>query len=347
MLPGMELRQLRHFVAVAEDGNISRAAKKIFLTQPALSRQIKALEDEIGQCLLERQAHSIRLTPAGDALLREAPGLLRHAEQVLEAVRAAGRRVRLRVGYAPSLAAGMLSSAVETFTQTHPNARVELFDLSTAEMLAGLENDKLDVALSVGQQRETRGLTWTPLVRAPWQLAVNRNHPLARRSQVTPAEVAREPLLIFCQRDYPEYWEIITGWLRDHRHRPRIAGEYDGVDSLMSAVESGLGVAVVSARTALRVPARVRLKKLSAAPEPLCVAVGHRADKADDQPLAVFVEELRKAAPALAQASAPFLHASPAKLHKLRPGGPFSNKPSRPRPGAVARADFRSAGRCA
>jgi LysR family transcriptional regulator, benzoate and cis,cis-muconate-responsive activator of ben and cat genes len=300
MLPGMELRQLRYFVAVAEAGNISRAAKRIFLTQPALSRQIKALEDEIGQCLLERQAHSIRLTPVGEALLREARDLLQHTEQVLERVRAAGRGVRLRVGYAPSLAAGILSAAVGSFTQTHRNAQVELFDLSTAEMLAGLEGDKLDVALSVGQPRETRGLKWTPLLRAPWQLAVSQNHPLARRWRVTPADVAREPLLVFCQRDYPEYWDIITSWLRGHQHRPRIVGEYDGVDSLMAAVESGLGVAVVATRTAHHVPERVRLKQLSAAPEPLCIAAGHRANRADDRPLAVFVEELRKAAPALA-----------------------------------------------
>lgn len=300
MLAGMELRQLRYFVAVAEEGNISRAAKKIFLTQPALSRQIKALEDDIGQCLLERQAHSIRLTPVGEALLREARDLIQYAEQVLERVRAAGRGVRLRVGYAPSLAAGMLSAAVANFTQTHPNAHVELFDLSTEEMLAGLEKDKLDVALSVGQQRETRGLKWTPLMRAPWQLAVNRSHPLARRSQVTPAEVAREPLLVFCQRDYPEYWDIITGWLRQHRQRPHIAGEYDGLESLMAAVESGLGVALLTSRTAHRVPKRVRLKKLSAAPEPVCIAVGHRDNRVDDQPLAVFVGELRRAASALA-----------------------------------------------
>jgi len=300
MLPGMELRQLRYFVAVAEDGNISRAAKRIFLTQPALSRQIKSLEDEIGQCLLERQAHSIRLTPVGEALLREARELLQHAEQVVERVRAAGSGVRLRVGYAPSLAAGLLSAAVENFTQAHPNARVELFDLSTEEMLEGLENDKLDVALSVGQQRGTRGLKWTPLRRAPWQLVVNRNHPLARRSQVTPAEVAREPLLVFCQRDYPEYWDVITGWLRHHKLRPQIAGEYDGLESLMAAVESGLGVALLTSRTAHRVPERVRLKKLSAAPEAVCIAVGHRDDRSDDKPLAVFVEELRKAAAALA-----------------------------------------------
>lgn len=296
----MELRQLRHFVAVAEAGSISRAAKKIFLTQPALSRQIKALEEEIGQCLLERQAHSIRLTLAGATLLREARDLLQHAEQTLERVRAAGRGLCLRVGYAPSLAAGMLSVAVENFTQRHPNARVELFDLSTAEMLAGLESDKLDVALCVGHQHQKRGLTWTPLVSAPWRLAVNRNHPLVRRSQVTPSEVATEPLLVYSQRDYPEYWDAIAGWLRDHGQRPRIAGEYDGAENLMAAVESGLGVAVVTTQMARLFPNRARLLTLASAPEPVRIAVGHRANRAGDKPLAVFVEELRKAAPALA-----------------------------------------------
>jgi DNA-binding transcriptional LysR family regulator len=296
MVPGMELRQLRYFVAVAEQGNISRAAKSIFLTQPALSRQIKALEEEVGQCLLERQAHSIRLTPVGEALLREAHDLLLHAEQVLERVRSTGSGPRLRVGYAPSLAAGLLSVAVGNFTQAHPNTHVELFDLSTAEMLAGLESEKLDVALCVGQQRQTRGLKWTPLVRAPWRLAVNRNHPLARRSQVTPLQVAGESLLVYCQRDYPEYWDTITGWLHDHRQRPRIAGEYDGAENLMAAVESGLGVAVVTTQMARLFPKRVQLITLSSAPEPVCIAAGRRANRADDKPLAVFVEELRKAA---------------------------------------------------
>lgn len=296
----MELRQLRYFVAVAEIGNISRAARKIFLTQPALSRQIKALEEEIGQCLLERQAHSIRLTRFGEALLREARDLLQRADALPERIRAAGQSVRLRVGYAPSLASGLLSIAVEQFKQKHPTAGVELFDLSTQEMLAGLENDSLEVALTVGQDRNHRGLKWARLIRAPWRLAVNRQHSLAQRSRVTPAEIAREPLLAFCQRDYPEYWEIITRWLREHGQRPALAGEYDGVSSLLAAVESGLGVALVTTRTARLIPERVRLTSLSAAPEPLCIAAGLRASRAAEKPLAVFIEELRLAAQAIA-----------------------------------------------
>ena len=298
MLAVMELRQLRHFVAVAETGNISAAAKKIFLTQPALSRQIKALETEIGQCLLERRAHSVHLTPVGEGLLREARELLQHADQVLERVRGAGRGVRLRVGYAPSLASGILSLAVENFTRAHPDAKVELFDLSTGEMLSELESNRLDIILTVARDAGTRGLKWTPLVRTTWKLAVNRKHSFARRPRIAPVEMSRDPLLAFCQRDYPEYWELITGWLTEHRQHPEIAGEYDGAESLMTAVESGLGVAVVTDRTAQLFKNRARFKMLSPGPKPLCIAAGYRTDRGDQKPLAVFVEDLRVAAQA-------------------------------------------------
>lgn len=292
----MELRQLRYFVAVAETGNISRAARKIFLTQPALSRQIKALEEEIGLCLFERQAHSIQLTPTGEALVREARELLRHADEVIERVRSAARGVRLRVGYAPSLSAGILSAAVGNFTQAHQNARVELCDLSTAQMLAGLESGDLDVVLCVGPPRASRGLTWTPLAQGAWRLAVGRNHPFARRSRVTPAEVAAEPLLVFSRRDYPEYWEHLTTWLHAHRQHPATTDEYDGAENLMAAVEAGLGVALVTTQMARLFPNRARLVSLSAAPEPLPIAVGYRTDRAENKPLAVFIAELRQAA---------------------------------------------------
>jgi DNA-binding transcriptional LysR family regulator len=133
-------------------------------------------------------------------LLRESRELLQRAGEMLDRVRTASQSVRLRVGYAPSLASGLLSAAVENFAQKHPNARVELFDLSTKEMLAGLEDDTLDAVLTVGLDRDAHGFKWTQLIRASWQLAVNRHHPLARKARVTPAEVALGPLLVFCQR---------------------------------------------------------------------------------------------------------------------------------------------------
>jgi DNA-binding transcriptional LysR family regulator len=299
MVPRMELRQLRYFVAVAEAGNISRAAAKIFLTQPALSRQIKALEGEIGQCLLERRAHSIKLTAAGESMLREAREILRHADEALERVRSSAPGGRLRIGYAPSLASGFLSPAVASFTQVHPGTRVEMFDLSTEEMLTGLEGGKLDVVVTVKPGEPIRGLEWVSIVTSPWRLAVNLKHPLARVPKVKPAEVAREPLLVYNKTEYPEYWNAITRWLNDNGVRATIAGQYNGVDSLLAAVESGQGVALVAARLARLFPSRVRMKTLTAAPAPVCIAAGYRADRAGVKSLAVFVEELRRAAGAL------------------------------------------------
>jgi DNA-binding transcriptional LysR family regulator len=294
----MELRQLRYFVAVAETGNISRAAQRIFLTQPALSRQIKVLEEEVGQCLLERRAHSVALTPAGEAMLREARELLRQAEQVLERVKAAAGG-RLRIGYAPSLAEGLMTPAVANFTQAHPAMRVELADLSTGELLAGLESGRLDVVVTAAGERETRGLTWVPLVQSAWRLAVGSGHRLARGAKVKPQELARENLLAFPRHDYPDYREAVSGWLEKHGVRARITGEYDGGNSLLAAVASGLGVALVAGRPSHLVPPGVRLKPLSDAPPPVCIAAGHRADRSGDKPLAVFVAELRRAAAAL------------------------------------------------
>ena len=120
------------------------------------------------------------------------------------------------------------------------------------------------------------------------------------RCRVSPEEVACERLLVFCQRDYPEYWNIVTGWLREQRQRPAIAGEYDGVNSLLAAVESGLGVALVTTSTSRLIPKNVRLKSLSAPPKPLCIVAGHRASRIVEKPLAVLIEELRHAARAFA-----------------------------------------------
>jgi len=300
----MELRQLRYFVAVAEEGNISRAAQKIFLTQPALSRQIKALEEDLGQPLLERQAHSIRLTGAGEILLHEARDLLSRADQLVERIRLTGGGPRLRVGYAPSLAAGMLATAVGSFTQLHPTARVELFDLSTAEMLAGLESGRLEVVVTVGNTTGSRGVQWVPLVRDPWQLAVPRRHPLAAQERVEAAALAGQPLLMFCRKDYPEYWDAVTGWFQHQGQRPRVAGEYDGAESLVSAVESGLGVALVTRRMSRLYPDRVPWKALTDPPPPLCIAAGVRPDRLGEQPLAVFLEELKAAAAPVAAETA-------------------------------------------
>src|SRR2546429_6681904 len=139
----MELRHLRYFIAVAEGENVSRAALKLHVSQPALSRQIRDLEDELGFLLLERSARSVRLTPAGRAFLTEARAVLQRAEHAVKMARAiaTGQRGELHVGYAPSLTARILPQTLRAFQAEIPNVHVKLHDFSTEEMLAGLREE--------------------------------------------------------------------------------------------------------------------------------------------------------------------------------------------------------------
>src|SRR5262245_34426830 len=127
MFRRMELRHVRYFVAVAEEENVSRAALKLNVSQPALSRQIRDLEDELGFPLLERSAKSVRLTEAGRTFLIEARAVLQRAEDAVKAARAvATGGGDLHVGYAPSLTARILPQTLRAFQATHPGLRVRL-----------------------------------------------------------------------------------------------------------------------------------------------------------------------------------------------------------------------------
>ncbi len=292
----MELRTLRAFIAVAEDGSISRAALRLHLTQSALSRQIKALEEDLGVALLERGAHSVRLTQEGAVLLKEGRAVVERADLAIARVQAAGKAVTLRVGYAPSLTVGMLPLAIEAFSQRHPRVRVELLDLSSSEMHAGLEQGALDVVVTVAPTRPTPDLTWQALHEEAWRLAVNRNHPLAGKKAIAPADLDGQRMLLFCQKDYPEYWQRVTAWFRDQGINARVAGEYDGANSLVSAVEAGLGAALVVERMACSFPQRMLLKPLKPTPPPVRSAAAIPQARQDDPILRVFVEELKRAA---------------------------------------------------
>src|SRR5439155_20869376 len=183
----MELRHLRYFVAAALEENVSRAALKLHVSQPALSRQIRDLEDELGFLLLERSAKSVRLTEAGRAFLTEARAVLQRAEDAVKAARTvATGGGELHVGYAPSLTARILPPALRAFRAELPNVRVKLHDFSTEEMLAGLREGKLQIAFVVRLTPAfLRGLRFQELVRDPICLAVAPKHPLAVRRSVT------------------------------------------------------------------------------------------------------------------------------------------------------------------
>ncbi len=271
----MELRHLRYFVAAAETENVSRAAVKLHVSQPALSRQIRDLEEELGFSLLSRGAKSVRLTEAGRVFLSESKAVLQRVEEAVQAAHAAatGRHAELHVGYAPTLTARILPPALRAFQATRSEVRVRLHDLATEEMLVGLRDGKLHLAVSVRPAASAlRGFRFEELGHEPLRLAVAHSHSLARRRSVTVTEAAREPLIVYSQQDYPDYHDLLAAVFAGVRGRRRASEEHDGVSSLISAVESGAGVAVVP--RSLQCLVGSRLKLLSLTPEPMPLAIG-------------------------------------------------------------------------
>jgi DNA-binding transcriptional LysR family regulator len=271
----MELRHLRYFVAVAETENVSRAALKLHVSQPALSRQIRDLEDELGFPLLERSAKSVRLTEAGRTLLNEARAVLQRAEDAVQAAKAVatGAKGELHVGYAPSLTARILPPTLRAFQAKLPNMRVKLHDLSTEEMFAGLREEKLQLAF-VPQPagRTLRGLNFEQLFQDPIRLAISPKHNLARHRTVSLAEIVREPIIAYSRKDYPDAHELLEKVFAPAKSKPRIVEEHDSVSGLIAAVESGAGSAIVT--ETLTCMAGLRLKLIPISPNPAPLVIG-------------------------------------------------------------------------
>src|SRR5882762_6113624 len=143
----MELRHLRYFVAVAAHGSFNRAAEVLHLTQPALSRQVKDLEEELGVPLLVRGQNRVKLTESGGLFYEEAREVIARANEDVQRVRGEARSETLRVGYAPSMIAGIMSAVLEKFQSATPRVRIELRDLSSREINELANEGRLDLPL--------------------------------------------------------------------------------------------------------------------------------------------------------------------------------------------------------
>lgn len=274
MLARMELRHLRYFVAVAEAENVTRAAQRLHVSQPGLSRQVRDLEDELGFALLRRTAKAVSLTEAGRTFLVEARAVLQRADEAVKAARAVavGGCGELHVGYAPSPTVRILPPTLRAFQAELPQVRVKLHDLNTEEMLDGLRRGRLQLAFLVKPTRPMlRGLHFEQLERDALRLAVPPAHPFARLRSVTLAQAAGQPFVGLTRKDYPEYHSLFDELFAKAKTRPRIVEEHDGATSLIAAVESGAGVALVPQSLSCSTGARLKLVAFSPAPPPLLI----------------------------------------------------------------------------
>ncbi len=271
----MELRHLRYFVAVAEALNFTKASARLRVAQPALSRQMTDLEDEIGVDLMKRSPRGVTLTAEGKLFL----------DEVRE----------LHVGYAPSPTVEILPPALATFQKAVPRVKLLLHDLSSDELITGLRDATLELAIMVepiGEQ--TAGIEFELLRTYPLTVAMTAAHPFARLKSIPLEKLAAEPLIGLRRKDYPEYYHFIDRIFAPIRAKPRIAVECDSASSLITEVEAGRGISLASPSFKLVAGKRLLYRALTGTTEALSVGVV-RAVKGDVTPAGEkFCEILRK-----------------------------------------------------
>lgn len=274
----MELRHLRYFVATAEEENVTRASVRLRVAQPSLSRQIRDLEEMLGLSLFERSAKALRLTAAGKAFLIEAKAVLLRVDEALQMVRtlAGGQRKEIHVGYAPSLTVELLPRTLRLFQEANPDVQVRLHDLSTEEMIGGLREGDLHVALMIrAAAKAMKGITFESLRRFPVCVAAHPSHPVAQAKTVGMKHLSHERLIVYSRTEYPEYHAWFNALFAKAGLSPRIAEEHDGATSLIASVEAGRGVALVQKGFECLAGPRLTVRPLSPSAPPFTVGVAY------------------------------------------------------------------------
>ena len=293
----MELRHLRYFLAVGELLNFTEAAARLRVAQPALSRQVRDLENEMGVDLLRRSPRGVTLTAEGKLFLQEVRELLKRVDESVEKTRALARGEygELHVGYVSVPTAEILPRALEGFRKTVPRVKLVLHDLSTDELIAGLRNGALELAIMVqpiGEQ--TAGIEFETLRSYVWCVALPRAHPFARLKSIPLEKVTGERLVVLSRQNYSEYHRILERVFAPVSSKPHIAVECDSEDSLFMEVEAGRAIAVVTTIAKLAAGKRLVYRPLTGTTEKQFVGIA-RAAKGDVTPAGErFCEILRQ-----------------------------------------------------
>ena len=243
----MELRQLKQFLAVAEALSFRGAAVRLHMAQPPLSVAIRKLEDELGIELFERRGRTIRLTAAGQATVRSARRCLADADEVRVAARSAasGESGRLRVGFVGSATYSLMPRLLPAFRNRYPNVELVLRESTNMEMLGLIEAAELDIGLVRVPTANPTALQLQLVERDVLQAVLPVGHRLARRRSVSIQALANEPLIDYAASQVPGLHAVVLLAFQSAGLSPRVAQAATQVQTVISLVESGLGVALV------------------------------------------------------------------------------------------------------
>ncbi|MER7364507.1 LysR family transcriptional regulator [Nonomuraea wenchangensis] len=273
----MQLQQLAYFVAVAETRHFTQAAERMRVAQPSLSKQIKALETDLGAPLFSRARGNVTLTPAGEALLPLARRMLADADTARQEVaQLAGlRRGRVRLGATPSLCAGLLADALARFHRAYPGIELLVEEGGSRDLVRALARGQLDLSLIIMPLQSDDPALVTEEILRENLVVVSPSHEPARRPYMEIGELRGRPMVMF-RRGY-DLREATLAACRHAGFEPRFAVQGGEMDAVLRFVEAGLGVAVVPSMV---LDGRPGLAGTPLAPPGLSrtIALAHRKD---------------------------------------------------------------------
>ncbi|AYO53712.1 LysR family transcriptional regulator [Acinetobacter sp. WCHAc060033] len=247
----MELRHLRYFVAVVEEQSFTKAAEKLFIAQPPLSRQIQNLESELGISLFERGSRPLKTTEAGQFFYQHAVKLLSNAEEVKTMTKRIGLIEKtVTMGFVGSLLYGLLPKIVYMFRQQQPRLKIELVEMSTKDQIQALKEGRIDVGfgrLKISDPAVRRVL----LREEPLMLAVHTSHSLADSKGTYFADIEDENLFLYPSHPKPNFSTQVRNLFSEHGLDPKNLKEVREIQLALGLVAAGEGMCIVpeSAKT--------------------------------------------------------------------------------------------------
>lgn len=251
-----ELFQLRCFVTLAEELHFGRAAARLFMTQPPLSRQIQLLEHALSVKLLERTSRSVRLTAAGQVFYRDAISILRHADQAaaLASRIEKGEAGRVTVGFTAVAGYDLLPRIISAAQQALPHIDIVLKEMVSKEQLEGLGSGSIDIGF-VRPLGNAAPIEQRLLMRDPLVLALHANHRLAQKKAIRPDDLQNEPFIMYSPYDGKYFYDLVVGLFSASRVHIRHVQHIGQTHTILGLVRGGVGLAVVPA-SAMTLPFR-------------------------------------------------------------------------------------------
>ena len=250
----MELRHLRYFVAVAEEGHVTRAAERLGMQQPPLSLQIRALERELGTLLFRRKPRGMELTAAGRAFLTDALAILAQVDHAFATTRrtARGEEGRIAVGFTSSAPFHpFVPRVIRAFRESYPLVSLSLEESGTSELVDALRGERLDAVFVRSSAPDFTGIAVHPLLDEEMMAALPAAHPLAAKAELSKpldlATLSQEPFVLYRRHAGPGFYDAIITACRDAGFNPAVAQEAPRILSTLNLVAAGLGISIVPA----------------------------------------------------------------------------------------------------